>query len=348
MFCRGMGLGGTEKVVIQLCEMLSSRVEYLGVLSAGGDGERELDRLGVEHYTIPDISTKNPLEIIATCKVIRKIVKEKGINIIHCHHRMAALLAHVCQYHAIIIATAHNTFNDKKVLTKVAYHKVKVVACGDAVYKNLIDDFGINKENVEIIYNAVKEAPKEKINKNHKEIGKFQLGFIGRLSEQKGIDILIASAQLMKSRGFPFQLIIAGDGELKPFLLSEVEKHGLSDCVIYLGVTDRPQELLSSLDLCLMPSRWEGLPLVLLESFSVGTPVIATDIPGIREIVETGRNGVLIPAENPRALSDAVIQACSSEAKMCRLSQGAYNSYLSKYDYKTWERRYLNLYASCL
>lgn len=85
---RTMELGGTENVVLQLCEIFKPLVNKVVVCSCGGVNEHKLQEMGIKHYIIPDISEKNPRSIVKTIITIKKIVDKENITLVHSHHRM--------------------------------------------------------------------------------------------------------------------------------------------------------------------------------------------------------------------------------------------------------------------
>ena len=142
LFTRTMGLGGTENVVLQLCEILNPVVNKVVVCSCGGVNEKRLQTMGIKHYTIPDIEKKDLKTIFSTLSQVKKIVKKEEITIIHVHHRMAAFYTALLKKQNSrlkFFATAHNTFTDKNGLTRFAYKNASVIACGEEVKTNLVD-----------------------------------------------------------------------------------------------------------------------------------------------------------------------------------------------------------------
>ena len=154
-FTRTMMLGGTENVVLQLCEVFKPKVNKIVVCSCGGVNVEKLTEMGIRHYQIPDISSKK--DIFKICRTVKQIVEKEQITVIHSHHRMAAFYTEILFGSSIIkIANAHNTFFDKKLLTKFVYKHTKVIAVGEMVKKNLVDYFKIPEKQVSVIHNAVK------------------------------------------------------------------------------------------------------------------------------------------------------------------------------------------------
>ncbi len=134
---------------------------------------------------------------------------------------------------------------------------------------------------------------------------------VGRLCEQKGQLLLIAAAAELARRGRNFQLVLAGDGELRGQIEALITHHGLGDKVRITGWISSAQvrdEILASRAMVL-PSFAEGLPVVIMEAFALRRPVISTYVAGIPELVRPGENGWLVPAGDVEELSDAMEKA---------------------------------------
>ena len=129
---------------------------------------------------------------------------------------------------------------------------------------------------------------------------------VGRLTAQKAFDVLItAFAQVRESQ--QARLLILGEGEDRPMLEALVKRLGLEQDIALPGFVSNPYSYMAHASLFVLSSRWEGLPTVLVEAMSVGTPVIATDCPsGPREILRDGQYGPLVPVDDPAALARAI------------------------------------------
>lgn len=136
----------------------------------------------------------------------------------------------------------------------------------------------------------------------------LRLVCVGRLSEQKGQFLLIAAAQRLAARGLDFELVLAGDGDLRAPLEAMVRGMGLAGRIRVTGWISSQQvrgELLAARALVL-PSFAEGLPVVLMEAMALRRPVLATHVAGIPELVRHGEDGWLVPAGCVDALADAM------------------------------------------
>lgn len=175
---------------------------------------------------------------------------------------------------------------------------------------------GISDEKIVVIPNAV-------------EIGEFSLprrnfpgkrvGFIGRLDPIKRIDDAVAAISLLSE---DVTLDIYGEGRQRGQIESVVRRLGLGRRVTLHGAIQGSAEALAGLDVLVLPSDAEGFGLVLIEAMAAGVPVIGTNVPGIRDVIVDGVNGLLTPPRNPQALSDAIAKIFSDVPFRERLVAG--------------------------
>jgi glycosyltransferase involved in cell wall biosynthesis len=126
------------------------------------------------------------------------------------------------------------------------------------------------------------------------------VGALGRLTPQKGFDVLLEAVRLLTQRGVALELLLGGEGRERPAL--ERQAAGLP--VRFAGLQDGPRELLSRVDVFCLPSRAEGLPLVLVEAVSAGLPAVATDVGDVRLALDDV--ALVVPPEDAAALADAL------------------------------------------
>jgi glycosyltransferase involved in cell wall biosynthesis len=132
------------------------------------------------------------------------------------------------------------------------------------------------------------------------------VGTIGRLHVQKGHGVLLQAVAQLRKMGKDFVVRIIGDGELRKQLEAKAMKLGVDDVVEFHGASTNVAADLAQMDLFVLPSLWEGLPIVLLEAMAAGVPVVASGVDGIPEIVTDGLDGVLVPVGQPTALAEAM------------------------------------------
>ncbi len=138
---------------------------------------------------------------------------------------------------------------------------------------------------------------------------------VGRFASQKGHFVLVEAAARLRSRGYDFELVIIGDGPLRPAIEELIGRLGLQEYVRitgYLGTDEVRRQVLAARALVL-PSFAEGLPGVAIEAFGLGRPVIGTWVAGVPELIEDGISGWLVPAGAVESLADAMTDALESD-----------------------------------
>ena len=339
---RTMDIGGAERIVFQLSSDLKDGFDSVHVASTGGLWESELSAKGIQHHKILDIDSKSPLTVLKLLTSIRQIIKKNDITIVHTHHRMAAFyirLLKLVHPKLIHVYTAHNVFEDKLPLYGFALKNAKSVAVGEAVNKNLKEDVGITDSRV--IYNGVVLKETDDQVDEIISYGGIKLGCIARLSEQKGLTYLIEAMSLLTAKNI--RLFIVGDGELRNELENKVEELNLQDSVIFLGYRKDIVECINSFDFCVLPSVFEGFGLVAIEAFMNSKTLIATDIPGLNEVV-TNKNGILVPAKDPTALASAIDKLAMDATLRQELASQAKKDYENKFSYPLFLENYRELY----
>ncbi|MGE3818751.1 MAG: glycosyltransferase [Isosphaeraceae bacterium] len=130
--------------------------------------------------------------------------------------------------------------------------------------------------------------------------------FAGRLVEQKGVDVLIDALDLLQHVWPELRTLIVGDGPMRDTLVETAQAYDLDARLRFTGHREDVPRLLAASDLLVLPSRYEGLPNVVLEAMRFGKPVVATAAPGTTELVVDGQTGMLVPLDDPRALAQAI------------------------------------------
>lgn len=185
--------------------------------------------------------------------------------------------------------------NIKKKLLFYFLKKSDAILCqSDAMVKSLIDNYSFPKDKLIRIYNPVIKP--EKLNISNKKDDILRLLFLGRLTYQKNLSHIVLIAKELKKQNKKFIWVILGDGEEKLMLHNEIKKNNLSRNILLLGPKNNTEKYYRWADATTLVSHYEGLPNVLLESISYGTPCISYDCKtGPSEIIKENVNGFLIP-----------------------------------------------------
>lgn len=305
-----LGYGGVQKIIYELCDTTRQSLSNVCVASSGGVYVDRLGKIGIQHYEIPDVSSKNPKDIVSIIRILSRIVREQNINVIQCHHRMAVLFARMLHTDAHIIYVNHTTYSDKGLFTRLILRNVPVVAVGEQAKNNAENFFHVPGNRITVIPNAIAEYDGEFVQipqiEDERAKGKFIVTNVGRLHQQKGMRYFVEAAAKCIDDGLNIAFFIVGDGPLREELEHQVADLGLADHVHFMGFREDAANVMYQSDVLAMSSLYEGLPLTPIEACSVGKAVIAPDIEGVREVVQDGVNGILYEPRNPDALFQGI------------------------------------------
>lgn len=169
-------------------------------------------------------------------------------------------------------------------------------------------------------------------------------GWVGRVSREKGIDVFIDALASLQDR--VLQAAIMGDGPERAIEMARAESIAPSR-FIWLGAVPDASRYFAAFDLFVMSSRTEGLPMVMLEAMAAGTPIVATNVGGIPDLISP-TEGMLVRPEDPDALADAMRatlddrEAASARARAARLRQK------TEFDVGPWSARYESIYRDLI
>jgi len=201
---------------------------------------------------------------------------------------------------------------------------------------------GINFDRFQISINKEKKR-KELGIKNNGPI----IGMVGRLSNEKGISYLLNAMPEVIQKIPTLNLIIAGNGSEEKKLKEEASKLNINNNVFFIGARMDIPEVLNVLDVFVLPSLREGLPMVLLEAMAAGCAIIASDVGGIPTLIKNDWNGLLIPPASPPKLSKAILELISDNSKRTNMIENSSSS-LTKFSATEMARQYEDLYTSGL
>jgi glycosyltransferase involved in cell wall biosynthesis len=235
-------------------------------------------------------------------------------------------------------------------LYRRCYKRADAVICSsDSMAEDLVTHFGVPRTKVVRIYNPidVKMVRDMADRGGNPFVGAGpHLVAAARLSREKGLDILLAAMPAVLACHPGAQLTVLGEGPLWNELRDQADKLNLTQVVHFLGFQRNPWSYLRHADLFVLPSRYEGLPNVLLEALALGTPVVAADCPGaIREVHPLSQGMTLVPPENPAALARSIIEFCRAP-RQSRSLREPFDASLDRFDLKNIVDEYCVLLSS--
>jgi glycosyltransferase involved in cell wall biosynthesis len=171
---------------------------------------------------------------------------------------------------------------------------------------------------------------------------------VARMSAQKGHADLLAAAPHILAAEPEARFVWVGTGPLMVRLRAQIEAAGLSHAVLMLGRRDDVADLMAASDLLVLPSLFEGLPLVLLEAMAAGLPALATRVPGSADAIRDGEHGTLVPPGDPSGLAEAIIRLLEDPARRALLASAGRSRFESEFTAARMARETLALYRRLL
>jgi glycosyltransferase involved in cell wall biosynthesis len=192
----------------------------------------------------------------------------------------------------------------------------RVIAVSQAVAENLTREIGIPTQKLRVIHNGVDlndfvDLPSKEEVREWLGIpsGSWVIGVAGRMKPQKGFEYLLKALPLLEEEGLrDYRVMMVGDGPVRPILERQADELGCKDKVKFLGFRRDVPQLLRAMDLFAFPSLWEGFGTALVEAMVAEVPIVASDLPCVREIIPDERYGLLTPPRNPEALAAGILR----------------------------------------
>ncbi|NHI82922.1 MAG: glycosyltransferase family 1 protein [Candidatus Thorarchaeota archaeon] len=177
-----------------------------------------------------------------------------------------------------------------------------------------------------------------------------QIGFIGRLSSEKGVIPLIDAISLILDSGKPIRVIVVGDGPLFDEAKQRVLDHGIDSFVTFTGRVPHIQiaPILNSLKLLVVPSKTEGLPNVLLEAMACGTPILASRVGSISDFIADAHTGFIITSTAPRGLANQICSLLKDPELLELVSEHAMKFVRQDFDFATTARKWKSVISSVI
>ncbi|MBR1801889.1 glycosyltransferase [Candidatus Saccharibacteria bacterium] len=261
---------GAENVAISIIENLRDNDNYEFVyVSKDGEIRKVLDEKGINHHLVSEINLKS----------VKKIIEEEKPDIIHAHDYRASTFTALTGFKGKIISHIHNNWpfakkwNKYTIIFKTVSRKfdnivfVSTATFDEAVYKKSVEEKSL------VLPNIIDKEKIKKLSQETNEYGKFDVGFIGRITEQKNPEQFVRIVEKISEKK-NVKAVMIGAGEIDTKKL-DIKKTG------YL---ENPYRVLKDCKCVVMPSRWEGFGLTAIECLSLNVPVFNSGVGGLSEI----------------------------------------------------------------
>jgi glycosyltransferase involved in cell wall biosynthesis len=309
----GAAQADPARLAVTLCFLRRPNVEPLWVASRA-------EALGVDYVEVVD---RHPLEP-RTWPLLRRLVRERGVHIVHSHDYKADLYAWLlARFEPVApIATAHG-WTGSTWRERVLYYPVdrlllarfpKVIAVSREIREQLSRRAEADAGRVEVLLNGIGAPAAAELPESRERVrrdwgfadGVRVIGAVGRLEREKRLDLLLEAFASVRRRHDDVRLVIVGDGDLAVPLRRQVEKAGLAADCRFLGYRHDADRLQSGFDVYVQASSYEGSANAVLEAMLGGAPVVATAVGGTGELIVDGVHGLLVPPGDAAALAAAI------------------------------------------
>ena len=310
--------GGITSYLLTLGGALVKSGHKVWVASSGGDCEDRFKEAGITHVPI-NIRTKSEIhpKLFFCIKPLETLIKDEAITVIHAQTRVTQVLGAVLSRLTGVkfVTTCHGFFRPRLFRKMFPCWGEQVIAISKPVQQHLIGDFAVEESRVYLIPNGIdlKRFVMNDENSRRKARQKWSvedaplIGIIARLSDVKGIDVLLRAMPYILKVIPSAKLLIAGQGPHETFLKDLTKELSLTAQVQFRSIMDQPEGLLPAFDVFVMPSLMEGLGLSVIEAQACGIPVVASRIGGLIDLINDGKSGYLVPIGDPEALAERIV-----------------------------------------
>ncbi|MGB9856641.1 MAG: glycosyltransferase family 4 protein [Dictyoglomaceae bacterium] len=368
-------IGGLSRHVADLSQALAEKGVNVIVITCCVEGAIEKEEKGnLSIYRVPSQIISTPdfiswiyfLNLSMISKALQ-IQKEKTFDIIHVHDWLSAFAGYTLK-HGLkkpLIATIHATeygrnqgiyTREQKFIHDIewwlTYEAWRVIVCSNFMREEVRNIFNLPEDKIDVILNGV-NIENLKTNLDLKEIrDKFALPhekiilFIGRMFYQKGPEYLLRSAPLILSQYPNAKFIFVGTGDLLNSLKEEANNLGLQNKALFTGFVDDSlrNALLNIADICVFPSIYEPFGIVALEAMALSKPVVASNLGGFREIIDSEKDGLLFNPKDIYDLSQKVLSLLKDEHFAKKIGENAKEKVEKNYTWGKIAEKALKVY----
>ncbi len=369
-------LGGGQQIMFSIVDRLKTDFDFIVIAPPGAF----LDKYREKNIFIEELGEVGLISII---KKIKRLIKKHQPDIIHAHGTRAAFWLRAVlislkrwfypqlnyslrsgrSRYIKIIYTLHGFHIIRKnflirwlylIIERFLNKWVDILVCVSEADQNLVLKHKTISENkIVVIKNGIdlkrfqiSQQEVEDIKQNLELRNNFILTTIGRLHQPKDYFTILRALKILISWIKNIKLLIIGDGPLRESLEKGVKNLGLKKYVKFLGFWEDIPVLINLSDIIILSTKWEGLPLVPLETGACKKPIIASDVEGVRETILDKKTGYLFKSGSEKDLSEKILEVYQSEKLRKNLGENAFKFVSENFDIKVMAEKYEKLYQT--
>ena len=363
------GLYGAAQVVIGLSQGLIARGHGATIGSIRLPGEQpkaieiEAARLGIDVWPIV---AERGMDLRALRAATLR-ARDAGMDIIHCHGYKANILMSIVGRRAFggpLVTTLHGWTATSPRQIRWWYSVVERqlmrrfaavvgvhagMSCDARLPRSVRSRLTVIENGIDTAIQAASPAPSDTLLSLREFcLREPTIGVVGRLSPEKGVDVLLDAFARVRAKGSAVQLAVIGDGSLREQLRQQASRLGVSSAVHFSGFVPSAASILPMLTLLAIPSHSEGLPMVMLEALRARIPIVATKVGGIPPALDDGRAGRLVPPGDSAALAEGIQAVLNDECLAASYREAGFRRFNDRFSLDVMVSRYLDLYAQRL
>jgi len=345
-------LGGGQSVLLRLIDKMRHKYDVSALIFKKGHIEKELNRLKIKYSYIPSPKTVKFRHFFPMLMFQRKLItflKTEKPNLIYANNFFSVKLSAdaacflripLIWHKHIIIDKAKNSYLARQIrhFSRLA----NKIICVSGAVKDSLSAIGVDEDRLIMVHNGMEIKPnreknhRNKIRKKHGFSSNFVAGTVGFLRGNKGFDILIKAAALIKEKNRNIKFLITGSGEdndtkTEYELKKLADDLDLRDTVVFAGYQDK-DVYMPAFDAFVLPSPAEPFGLVTIEAMAKGLPVIAFNTGGTKEIIKNNYNGFLADKVNEALLAEKIMEVYKKRSKLAKIKRNAIKTVKEKFN----------------
>jgi glycosyltransferase involved in cell wall biosynthesis len=314
---------GVVNVAVDLAITQREAGHSVGVVSEGGSMVQMLEDRGVEHFR-GLITLRRPVAMLASLKSLSKALSDFKPDIVHAHMVPGAVFARLLKRKGQfrLVTTVHNAPKPQAVLMGLAD---RVIVVSAANLKSMTQR-GLPRHKLRVVKNGPLDSPRRAdlaVALDQTVLRHPAIVTVARLFSQKGIEDVIEAFASIAARFPEACLYLVGAGPERETFEKQASKTGFSHRVYFVGFVKDPRCYLRQADIFVLASRRDPFPLVIPEAREAGCAIVGTDVDGIREGLEEGRAGLLVPPCNPAAIANELHRLLSDAGELAAWKERA-------------------------
>lgn len=309
--------GGTERHVLHLVQSFRDRAR-IGLLAPRGPLLEQFLDLGVIHHEFPRLEHNFIRGVKQLRAGARTLAETLHPDIVHGHAAPelamltrgafggAGRAKRIVTLHGFAVSNPEANFRIANAVARLG--RVERIITVSEAEARMLRAAGYPSKRAQVVYNGIPDVGAGGTSINWREKQGWSpdtpvVGAVGRLEAVKGFDVLLQSFAKVHTRG---RLVIVGDGSQREELERQSEALGVADRVYFAGYIPDAERAPGGFDVMVVPSRQEALPLACLEAMAAGTPIVASDVGGLPEVIVDGETGLIVPPDDVGALTAAI------------------------------------------